>query len=530
MRFLPVLLLSAALSAAELRLSMRSDPKTLEPLSVTDANSDTVRYLTTARLVRRNRITQKLEPELAEKWEVRDQGRTLLFRLRAGLRYSDGTPAGSQDVKATITRLLDTVKAYPMGEGLRAAGIATVETPSLLEVRIRTKEPVAGLDSFFEEVPILSSRSPLKDAAALGPFVLVDYKRGSSLRFQRNPNYFRKDAAGKPLPRLDAIRVDIQANPDLERSRFEKGELHILAALDPEGYAALQKSGQAHDAGPTLDSEILWFNQFPGAPLPEHKKKWFRSREFRRAISVALHREDLVRVAYSGRAVPGVGPVAPSAKEWFSPKLRAQAFDAKEVQANLAKGGFRKRDGLLYDADGNAVSFSLLTNSNNRLRTRMAAMIQQDMEKIGVQLQVVALDMPSLLERMTRSSNYDAILLGLVGIDLDPNDQMNIWLSSSGSHAWNPSQKQPATPWEAEIDQLLQAQFHAATPAKRKQALYRFQEIVAAEAPVLYLVHPNALAAVSAQLTGVRISSLLPRVLWNVEELDIAHPVTAARR
>ena len=162
MRFLSTLLLGTALYAAELRFSIRSDPKTLEPLAVTDQNSDTVRYLTTARLVRRNRISQKLEPELAEKWEVRDRGRTLIFRLRPGLRYSDGTPADSEDVKVTIERLLDPVRAYPMSEGLRAAGITRVETPGPLEVRIRTAEPVAGLESFFEEIPILSSRSPFR--------------------------------------------------------------------------------------------------------------------------------------------------------------------------------------------------------------------------------------------------------------------------------------------------------------------------------------------------------------------------------
>ncbi|MBL8240319.1 MAG: hypothetical protein JNM66_23060 [Bryobacterales bacterium] len=520
----PILLLAtlASLAAAELRFSIRSDPKTLEPLAVTDQNSDTVRFLTTARLVRRNRITQKLEAELAEKWEIRDKGLTLVFRLRPGLRYSDGTVADSQDVKTTIQRLLDPAKAYPMSEGLRAAGITSVETPGPLEVRIRTKEPIAGLDSFFEEVPVLSSRSPLGDKAALGPFVLTEYKRGTSLRFQKNPNYFRK-----PLPRLDAVRIDIQANPELERARFERGELHFLSALDADGFAALQKTGQTQDAGPTLDSEILWFNQNPGAPIPEHKKKWFTSREFRCALSAALHREDLVRVAYGGRAVPGVGPVAPSAKEWFAPKLRAQPYDAKQTQTLLTRAGFQLRNGLLLDSSGNPVTFSLLTNSTSRVRQRMAAMIQQDLDKIGIKIQVVLLDMPSLLERMTRSSNYDAVLLGMVGIDLDPNDQMNIWMSTSSSHAWNPSQKQPATPWEAEIDQVLRAQFHATSPAKRRQFMQRFQEIVADQAPVLYLVHPNALAAVSRQLTGVKVSSLLPRVIWNIEEVGLAPAETA---
>ncbi len=516
------------LSAGELRFAMRSDPKTLDPLAVTDQNSDIVRHLTASRLVRRNRVSQKLEPELAEKWEVREQGKLLVFRLKTGLRFSDGTPLDSQDVKATLGRLLDPAKAYPMSEGLRAAGITSIETPTPAEVRIRTNEPVAGLESFFEEVPILSSRSPLKDRAASGPFVLGAYQRGHSLQFQRNPNYFRKDAAGRSLPRLDAVRIDIQANPELERSRFERGELHFLSTVDPESFPNLEKSHQAIDAGPTLDSEVLWFNQFPGSPLPEFKKRWFQSLDFRRAISAALHRDDLVRVVYGSRAIAGVGPMAPSSKEWASPRLRAQPYNLQTVKSSLEKGGFQNRKGQLYDAAGNAVIFSLLTNAGNRLRMRMATMIQQDLAKIGITLQIVALDMPSLLERMTRSSNYEAILLGIVGIDLDPNDQMNVWMSSSASHPWNPAQKQPQTSWEADIDRLLKLQFHAPTSAKRKAYLHQFQQIVADQAPILYLVHPNALVAASAQLSGLRVSSLTPRVLWNVEELDVVSPVRAA--
>ena len=530
MRIVPLLLCLVSLSAGELRFAMRSDPKTLDPLAVTDQNSDLVRHLTTSRLVRRNRVSQKLEPELAEKWETREQGKLLVFHLKPGLRFSDGTPLDSQDVKDTLDRLLDPAKAYPMSEGLRAAGITRVDAPSPVEVRIRTAEPVAGLDSFFEEVPILSSRSPLKDRAASGPFVLGAYQRGHSLQFQRNPNYFRKDAAGRPLPRLNSIRIDIQANPELERNRFERGELHFLSTVDPESFATLGKSHVAIDAGPTLDSEVLWFNQFPGSPLPDFKKRWFQSVDFRRAISAALHRDDLVRVVYGGRAIPGVGPMAPSSKEWFAPRLRAQAYNPQAVAASLAKGGFQTKNGVLHDNAGNPVTFSILTNAGNRLRMRLATMIQQDLAKIGVTVQIVALDMPSLLERMTRSANYEAILLGIVGIDLDPNDQMNVWMSSSASHPWNPAQKQPQTPWEAEIDRLLKLQFHAPTPAKRKTYLHQFQEIVAEQAPMLYLVHPNALVAASSQLTGLRVTSLAPRVLWNVEELDVAAPIRAANR
>lgn len=520
-RLTAVLLLASQSWPAELRFCMKSDPRTLDPFAVTDQASDTVRYLTSATLVRRNRATQKLEPELAAKWEFRDSGRTLVFRLRDGLRYHDGTPATSADARASILKLLDAKANLAAGEGLRAAGIEAVEAPTRAELHIRTSTPVAGLESLFEEVPIVSSRSPLAEKAFLGPFVLAEYKRGHSLLFQRNPNYFRKDAAGKPLPKLDSVRIDIQPNPDLERARFQKGEIHFLQSLDPETFALLQKSGLAHDAGQTLESEVLWFNQLANSPLPAHKKQWFRSREFRLAVSSAINRADLVRIVYGGRGVPGAGPISPASKDWYNAAVKPHVHDVKAAQAMLQRAGFRRSGATLNDASGNPVAFSLITNAGNRMRARMAAMIQADLAQLGIQLNIVTLDMPSLLERMTRSSNYEAILLGLTGVDLDPNDQMNIWMSSSPSHSWNPAQKQPETAWEAEIDKVLNEQFHAASPSRRKQLLGRFQQIVSEQAPMLFLVHPNALVAVSPELQGVKLSPLRPRLFWNVEELSL---------
>lgn len=522
MKFAALALFATSLALpAELHFCIRSDPKTLEPLAVTDQSSDLIRHLTTSSLVRRDKVSQKIEPHLAEKFVLRDQGRTLAFTLRPGVRFSDGTPLDSADVRGTLQRLLDPVKKLPGGEGLRTADVSAIETPGPLLVLVRTGKAIAGLEALFEDIPILSSRSPLGDKASSGPFVLEEYKRGYSLRLVRNSHYFKKDHEGHRLPKLDGIRIDIQANSDLERSRFERGEIHMLQSTDPETFMRLEKAGMARDAGPSMESEMLWFNQAARSPLAAHKKDWFRSREFRRAVSSAIRREDLVRVVYGGRAQPGVGPITLASSEWFHPRLRSHPFDLKDSMQRLQKAGFRMREGTLFDAAGNAINFSLITNAGNRFRMRMAVMIQQDLEKIGIKVNVVTLDMPSLLERMTRTLDYDAILLGIVGVDVDPNDQLNIWMSSSASHSWNPSQATPETPWEAEIDRLLREQSHAVTAAKRRPLLHRFQEIVSEEAPMIYLVHPHALVAVSPRLLHVRPASLHPRVLWNVEELAL---------
>jgi peptide/nickel transport system substrate-binding protein len=99
---------------------------------------------------------------------------------------------------------------------------------------------------------------------------------------------------------------------------------------------------------------------------------------------------------------------------------------------------------------------------------------------------------------------------------------INIWLSSSPNHQWNPSEKTPFTPWEAEIDALMLRQATALSQAERKQAIDRVQQIVADQQPFIYLVYPNALEAISPHIAGVQASILAPRLVWNVEWIQPA--------
>ncbi len=104
----------------ELRFAMAGEPKSFDPLQVSDSNSETVRYLTAGVLMRVNRVTDKLQPELAESFELKDGGRTIAFRLRAGLQFSDGSPLTSADVARTLNRALDPKQASPIGDTLRS--------------------------------------------------------------------------------------------------------------------------------------------------------------------------------------------------------------------------------------------------------------------------------------------------------------------------------------------------------------------------------------------------------------------------
>ena len=151
----------------------------------------------------------------------------------------------------------------------------------------------------------------------------------------------------------------------------------------------------------------------------------------------------------------------------------------------------------------------------------MAAMIQQDLKQLGMKVNIVTLDFPSLIERITSSFNYEAAMLGLLNVDPDPNGQMNVWLSSADTHQWNPSQKTPATVWEAEIDKLMRAQASSVDEKKRKQAWDRVQEIAMREVPFLYLVNKDTFVAISPRVKNVKPSVFRPQTYWNIEELAL---------
>jgi peptide/nickel transport system substrate-binding protein len=116
-------------------------------------------------------------------------------------------------------------------------------------------------------------------------------------------------------------------------------------------------------------------------------------------------------------------------------------------------------------------------------------------------------------------------LLGLVNTELDPASVMNVWLSSGENHQWNPSQKTPATAWEAEIDRLMRLQASSLDDHKRKQYFDRVQEIAWEQEPFIYLVTKNALSAVSMSVANAHPVVLRPQVFWNVDELKLAPEV-----
>ena len=185
---------------------------------------------------------------------------------------------------------------------------------------------------------------------------------GEQVILERNPFYWKVDRAGTRLPYLDRLVFAIVPNADAQAVRFQSGEADVTTRLNAANFEVLlrdqpKRNYELADLGAGVDYTFLVFNlnDLTGKPLAEtaRRQAWFRQLAFRRAVSLAIDREGIVRLVYRGRATPLWGHVPPGNKLWVNlslPKPRRSVADAKQL---LQGAGFKwQADGGLVDAAG----------------------------------------------------------------------------------------------------------------------------------------------------------------------------------
>jgi len=541
--------------------ALRGEPKTLNPLIAADTRSREVIGIMQADLVHINRATQLTEPALAKSWKISPDGLQYTIILRHGLKFSDGQPLDADDVLFTFRVYLDENVHAPQRDLLIISGkpitvrkldarTVVFRLPKTYGVGERLFDGLAILPRHLLEKPYqegkVSQIGTLATAAnqwaGLGPFRLKEYVAGQRLVLERNPYYWKTDVKGNRLPYADELVFLFVPNADAQVLKFQSGETDAIAQLSAENFSVLSRQLRGYtmvDAGPGLEYNFLFFNlnDLGEKTSPEltRKQKWFREVRFRQAVSAAVDREAIVRLVYQGRGTPLWGLVAPGNRRWGNEKLAHPPRSLERARALLKDAGFSWGNGpngesSLLDSEGKLVEFSILTSSTNADRAKMATLIQDDLKQLGMRVQVVPLEFRSLLDRVTQTKEYDACVMGIASYDADPNSDINVWLSSGGTHLWNPSQEHPATAWEAEIDRLISEQMIARTFAQRKKLYDRAQEILAENQPMIFLASPDILAGAKNSLGNFQPAVLEPYVLWNVEQLHLKNAPENAPR
>ena len=538
-------------SGGRLVVSLRAEPKTLNPLTAVDAPSREVILGTMqADLVHINREIQLVEPALAKSWKVSADHLQYTLTLRKGLRFSDGHPLDADDVLFSFRVYLDeTVHATQRDLLILGGKPITVRKMDRWTVVFELPKPYGAEERLFDGFCILPRHllekaygegklsqawalsTPAKEWAGLGAFRLKEYVPGQRLVLERNPFYWKVDAKGNRLPYLDELDFLFVPSSDAQVLRFQSGESDVITRVSAANFAALERQQHGFtmtDAGPGLEYNFLFFNlndlSATGSREIVGKQKWFREVKFRQAMSLAIDREAIVRLVYLGRGAALWGPVTPGDRRWVNTSLAHPPRSLERARQLLREAGFSRAvaangDNTLVDSEGQPVEFSILTSSSNEERTKMATLIQDDLKQLGIRVQVTPMEFRSLLDRVTKTKEYEACILGLVSFDADPNSDINVWLSSGGTHLWNPSQIHPATTWEAEIDELMEQQLETPAYEQRKKLYDRVQEILAENQPMIFLAGPHILAGAKDTIGNFHPVVLEPYVLWNVEQL-----------
>jgi peptide/nickel transport system substrate-binding protein len=536
----------SAYHGGRLVAALGSEPKTFNPVTAADAASLGVIQTMTANLVHIDRQDQQAKPALAERWTVDDGGRRYTLVLRPGLRFSDGHPATADDVVFSFQVYLDEKLDSPQRDLLIVGGrpiqVRKIDDRTV-EFRLAASYGVA--ERLFDGFAILPRHllaaawqagtlatawgidTPPAKMAGLGPFRLRERRAGERLVLERNPFYWKKDAAGAPLPYLDELAFVVVPNADAQAVRFQAGELDVADRLSAESFdrlsaGAARRGYRLTDAGPGLDLNFLFFNQndLGSRLLPELRRRqgWFRRTSFRQAVSAAIDRGAMVRVVYRGRATPLNSHETPGS-HWLNRALPPSTFAPDEARRLLRQDGFSwDGAGALHDPAGARVGFTLLVVAGNAERGPMATLIQEDLRRVGMDVRIAALELQAVLDRLFTSYDYDACVLGLDGGDADPNPSMSILLSDGSHHFWRLSHGALA-PWETEIDRLMKTQLAERDVARRRSLYDRVQEIVMQQRPLIALVTPNVLVGAKASLGNLRPAVLDDHLLWNVEEL-----------
>ncbi len=506
-----------------------SEPRTFNPVIVTDVSTGRVLGPIFEGLVEANYITGEIEPALAESWTLSTDKRAWTFTLRQGVRWSDGRPLVMDDVLFSL-QVVFTKGVQSTTVDLLTFGGKPVRWRKLDARRIQftTEEPLGFFLRLIQDLVIIPKHklqaalakggvafnaawgvnTPPREIIGTGPFIMQSYAFGQRVTYARNPRYWKVDKAGNRLPYLARFVLQIVPNVDAEKLKFLAMEIDLYSAR-PSEYAEFKRGEKAgnytvYDGPETFSSQYLVFNQNPrGITAP--KLTWFQDVRFRRALNHAIDRPTIVRQVFAGRATPAWSPVSVSNGLYYNPRLPQYPYDLARAQQLLAEAGYRKgADGFLRDAQGNVVDFILATSAQSPDGIAIGTIVRQDFMKLGIKVLFTPEAFSTLVTKLDNTFKWDAIIIGLTG-DIEPGTGRTAWLSSGALHDWNPRQEKPATAWEAEIDRIFEAVAREVDRDKRRALYHRWQEIVAEQVPLMYFTNPKTQPAVRNTLGNTRL-------------------------
>jgi len=459
-------------------VAIEAAPTQLDPRLATDAYSERIDQLLFSRLIRSDPTGQKIG-DLAERWEMEGET-TYTFHLKKNVRFHDGHPLTSEDVRYTFESILDPALASPHRKSFEM--ISRIETPDAATIRFVLKRPHAP---FLSEMTkgIVPKHLAEKNQSAFsshpvgsGPFRFVRDDPDDAVELAAFPDYF--DGA----PAIRRLLFRIIPEDSVRLLEVEKGNIDLLQnAFPPDALPRLQQNRRLKiiDA-PSTTYTYLGFNL---------KDPVLQNRSVREAIAMAINRDDITKHLFKGLARPAAGLLPPS--HWaYTDSVQAYLYDPSEAKKRLDEAGYP-------DPPGPAPRFTLThKTSQNELARRVAEVIQQQLAEVGIAVAIRSYEWGTFYGDI-KSGNFQLFTLSWVGVD-DPDIYYNLFHSESTP----PNGANRVFYRNPRLDRLVEAGRTTLDPEKRKAIYKEVQQIVAEDLPYVSLWHTMNVAVMKKEVEG----------------------------
>lgn len=550
----------------QLVFSLSSDPKTFNP--PLNREYPNIFLYTFRGLTKTDGLTGEVVPSLAESWDIAADGQTVVFTLRENLRWSDGEPLTADDVSFTFNEVLFNPAIPTSGRDVLSIGteglLPEVEALDERRVEFRLPEPFAPLlrTLELEILPAHALRDVLQETDAEGnsrylstwgtdtdpaeiicngPFRLKEYVPAEQIVFERNPYFWREDDQGNPQPHIERIVWRIVPSTDAAMLQFRSGNLDLIG-VPPRDFSLLKREEERGDftiynGGPALGTSFVLFNlnqaSRNGSPLVDPvRAAWFNTLAFRQAVAYGIDRQTMINNIFQGLGEPQTSPVSVQSPYFVPPEegIPTYPYDPEKAKTLLLEGGFRyNANDELEDSNGNRVRFTLNASAGSPTSQTIGAQIEQDLGRLGIQVDFQPLGFNAIVDRLSNSLEWEAIILGLTG-GLDPNGGANVWALDGSLHMFNqnalpgsdPIEGWQAADWEQRIAKLYIEGARTIDEAERRQIYKETQRLTQTYLPFIYLVNSLNMGAIRNRVENVRYSGLVqPPATWNIHELTL---------
>lgn len=469
------------------------DASNLIPLLASDSASHNIAGMVYNGLVKYDK-DMNIVGDLAESWEISQNGLVITFHLRKGVKWHDGYPFTSADVLYTYQVTIDpkTPTAYA-GDFLK---VKRVEALNDYTFRVTYAKPFApALISWSSAIlprHLLSGKDITKSTLArhpigTGPYMFKEWVAGQKITLASNPDYFE----GQPYIDGRITRII----PDSATMFLELRAQNIaMMGLTPLQYTR-QTENNLFKNNFNKYRYLSFAYTYLGYNL---KNPLFTDKRVRQAISYAINKNEIISGVLLNLGKPANGPYKPGT--WaYNDKVKIYDYNPKKARELLHEAGWTKlnSEGVL-EKDGKPFIFEIVTNQGNETRQKCAEIIQRQLKEIGIIVKIRVLEWSAFVTDFINKRRFDSVILGWT-IPLDP-DAYDVWHSSKTA----PEELNFISYKNPEADEMLEKGRSTFDQKERKKYYDRFQEILAEDQPYTFLYVPEALVIIHNRFRGIQ--------------------------